>query len=217
MRFASFAIAGLLGGSLIAACSSSTPTSPPGADADASTPVVTDEGGATDGGADVAQGFPDDRGPGVFGALPSGYCCTKDTECKGRQCVDVAGGERMCLDPCSVASNCDVPKTPFDCTLPAGQQDGQRRCTPPVGVRCVPAVDFVRGKLVTGDCCAVAPGQAAGRECGSHICGSFGDGPYICTNRCLVQADCPSGYKCEPDIATCLPLAVLSGGTYTCK
>ena len=215
MRFASFAtVAGLLGGPLIAACSSSTPTSQPGSDA--STPGVHDEGGAADSGADVVQGFLDDRGPGVFGALPSGYCCTKDSECNGRQCVDGGGGERMCLDSCTDVSNCDVPKTPFDCKLPAGQQNG-KRCTPPAGVKCVPAADFVRGKLVTGDCCAQGQGQAAGRECASHICGSFGDGPYICTNRCLVQADCPTGYNCEPDIATCMPLAVFSGDPYTCK
>jgi hypothetical protein len=170
--------------------------------------------------ADAVAAFPDDRGPGVFGALPSGYCCTKDAECKGRRCVDPGSGTRMCEDACSTEADCDVPKTPFDCTLTAGQSI--KTCTPPAGVACIPASTFVRGTKVTGACCAFANGQVAGADCASHLCVSAGDGPYHCSNRCEVPADCPPDFKCETSggtgwIPTCIPLAVYSGGTYTCK
>jgi hypothetical protein len=211
-------VVALLVGSAVAACSSTTSAPLQGSEAGA--PDV--DGGVTpDTGADVVPGFPSGRGPGAFGALPSGYCCTKDAECWGRHCGDVGSGERMCLDLCVDASSCDVPKTPFDCKAPAGTT--RKRCSPPAGVKCVPAADFVQGTKAVGDCCAYAPGQAGGAECASHVCGSFGDGPDMCLNRCTVQADCLAGYKCETQgaeagyVPTCLPLAVFSGGTYTCK
>lgn len=128
----------------------------------------------------------------------------------------------MCLDPCADASNCDVPKTPFDCRLNAG--DTTKRCSPPAGVKCVAAAEFVRGKKAPGACCDFANGQAGGAECASHVCGSFGDNlPYVCTSRCESDVDCLANYKCEISagsgsfISTCLPRAVFTGGSYTCK
>jgi hypothetical protein len=207
----------------LVACSSSSGPSGGAPDDGGGTPAL-DGGDAaasvSDSGLDVSPGFPDDHGPGIYGALPSGYCCTKDADCKGRYCADQGGG-KMCLDSCSDASDCDVPKTPFACAVPAGET--VKRCMPPAGVKCVAAADFVRGKKAFGDCCVYRPGQVGGAECASHLCGGFGDGnPYLCTSHCETQADCPSDFKCELSggagwVPTCLPLAVYSGGTYTCK
>lgn len=215
---------GLLGVLALAACSSTSAPAPAPAQpgAEAGSPIDTDGGATADAAPDVVPGFPDNHGPGAYGALPSGYCCTKDSECVGRQCLDVGSGERMCLDPCSDESFCDVPSTPFGCKQLGG--NAFKTCSPPAGTQCLPAGDFVRGTRATGDCCASAPGQAGGAECASHVCGSFGDGnPDMCMIRCAGPADCPPDYKCETNggapgwVPTCLPFAVYSGGTYTCK
>ena len=225
MRFASLVV---IPGTLAAlvACSSSSTSADPADGGGGGGPPTADGGGADatsppgDAGRDVVPGFPDDHGPGIYGALPSGYCCTKDAECKGRHCADTGGG-KMCLDFCIGASDCDVPKTPFACEIPTG--DTLKRCVPPAGVACVPAAEYVRGKKAFGACCADLPGQAGGADCASHVCGSFGDGmPYVCTSHCTGQADCPSDFKCELSggaswVPTCLPLAVYSGGSYTCS
>jgi hypothetical protein len=132
------------------------------------------------------------------------------------------GGEKMCLDECADESNCDVPNTPFDCKVLAGRD--YKTCSPPAGVKCLPAADFVRGTKDTGECCAYLNGQKGGAECASHLCGSFGDNnPNICLTHCEGPNDCPGNYKCEMNggsaawVPTCFPLAVYSGGTYTCK
>jgi hypothetical protein len=218
MRFASaFVLALLLG-----ACSSSSTSSGAAIDAAAPPgdgPPGADAGAGADSGEAGVPAFPDDHGPGIYGALPSGYCCTKDAECKDRHCADPGGGKR-CMDSCLDTSFCNVPGTPYECKATTAEEP--KRCTPPAGVQCLPQADFVRGKKKTGDCCVFGEGQTAGAECASHVCGNFGDGPDICMNHCVTQADCLDGYKCELSggssyVPTCLPLAVYSGGTYTCN
>lgn len=210
---------------LVAACSSESgvagsPMLDAGPSVDGAVPGSDGAAPGTDAASEASPGFPDDRGPGIYGALPSGYCCTKDAECKSRRCVDTGAGGGLCEDPCTADTDCDVPKAPFTCAVGPGQT--RKSCQPPSGFTCVLAADFVRGKKPPGDCCAFVNGQAGGAECASHVCGSFGDGPFVCTNRCAVAADCPPDYTCELSggdgyVPTCFPLALYSGGTYTCR
>lgn len=182
-----------------------------------------DSGDPADATSDVVVGFPDSRGPGAFGALPSGYCCAADSECRGRRCADVGGGNRMCLDTCYDDLGCRVPGSAFSCKPLA--PDGAKRCQPPAGLACVPRDRFVRGRGVTGSCCAnVVDAQLAGAECASNMCSSFADGPYICTNHCAGPQDCPNAFTCFDvgDKKICAPTAAVSSprpgpDAYTCN
>lgn len=147
-------------------------------------------------------------GPGPYGALPSGYCCTSDDECRFRRCVETAGG-RMCLDACSASRPgiCRRPGLAFTC-------DGTT-CQPSAGFACLDASTFVRGTGTTGACCTDSSDGLAGHECEANLCLAVGDQPWFCTRRCDGGADCPADYRCYPvgDRQECIP----ASSTYTCR
>lgn len=156
-----------------------------------------------DAGGDAAADANDSlRGPGTHGSLPSGYCCTANSECRYRRCVDTtdAGGTgKMCLDECFDTLFCTRPDITFSCEQPMPSARGL--CKPPAGFACIPAQQFVRGTLPPGACCnggspAMNDGTAAS-ACEGNQCTATGNGPLVCTNRCSVQADCPGGFVCN--------------------
>ena len=166
-------------------------------------------GGGPDGGAAPRQDLPEGTGPGAHGALPSGYCCSDDTECRGRRCAETTPGNRMCLDECRAQETCERYAVTFTCDAPARGEEGY--CQPPTGFACIPAAQFGRGTRETGGCCTPTFDGRAGEECEGNLCIALGDGPFVCTHRCDTTKDCPGGYICGP-FGTCMP----ANTGYTC-
>lgn len=158
----------------------------------------------------------DRAGPGAHGSLPSGYCCTADSDCRDRHCAEpVPGGGRMCLDACHQRSKCERPDLSFTCVQPAPGEAGW--CEPAgAAVACIPQAKFQRGTRQVGECCADTNDGTSGEECEGNKCLSSGvndvDGPYVCSQRCETTKDCPSGTVCGP-WNTCDP----GNFPYTCK
>lgn len=188
---------------------------------DGATPddATTVEGGTDGGGLDVVtDGASDDgrAGPGPFGALPTGYCCTNDEQCRQRHCLPSDAG-RMCFDECNAQAQgfCDRPFLDFRCDL--GQPEYQQTCIPQEGeaFTCLPPSQFVAGTKAAGECCASRPDNLHGQECASNLCIQKRDGPWACTRICEAGVDCPTDWSCIPQIywSICVP----NGLTYTCK
>jgi hypothetical protein len=180
-------------------------------DGDAGSSHDGGRGGAgddVDPGVDTHGDRPTNAGPGEHGALPSGYCCTDDTQCRNRNCA-VVGGARMCLDRCRHDSTCERYEVTFTCDSDNAFTDGF--CAPPAGFECIPAARFERGTRAVGECCAATGDGRSGEECDGNLCVALGDGPFVCSRFCERGPDCPSGSVCSP-FHTCVP-----GNTpYTC-
>ncbi len=151
-------------------------------------------------------------GPGPFGALPNGYCCNTNEECRSRTCETTSGGT-MCRDRCSSPDGCLAAAGTFTCE---GGRDG--KCAPDPGTRCIASAQFVRGTKKLGDCCLATHDATAGLECEGGHCGSFGKAgnPYICYQVCSKASDCPGPYLCTPgpyNYKICIPE---SGESTTC-
>src|SRR5579883_2022190 len=56
--------------------------------------------GGDSGGGGGDSGSGQATGPGPWGALPTGYCCTSNDDCRHRNCIDTGGGIKMCSDDC---------------------------------------------------------------------------------------------------------------------
>lgn len=176
-----------------------------------STPTA-DAGPVQDGASIDAGG---NVGPGPFGALPSGYCCTKNEDCRYRDCATI-GGMKMCTDPCDTNDGCNVLPG-YACVGATPQDSG--RCEPTAaGAACVPAASFSRGAKKLGQCCTATHDATAGLECEGGQCGAFGDvsNPFICTNACAKPADCPGNYLCSP-VTNTYSICVALASTYTCN
>jgi len=184
--------------------SSGSSGSSSGADASPDAPTGTDSGGAS------AL-----SGPGPHGSLPSGYCCTEDSECRYRHCVDTGSGGKMCLDECATDTFCTRPDLAFTCD-PVGSP---RLCKPSAGFACIPASKFERGKRQIGACCnaGVAPNNdgTAGSQCEGNQCAAVGASPLVCTHRCESQGDCIGGFACIQfgTSKACVP----TSSAYTCE
>jgi hypothetical protein len=156
-------------------------------------------------------------GPGPHGSLPSGYCCTADTECRYRHCVDVGSGNKMCLDECENPEFCTRPGFTFTCPSKAAGGDGL--CKAPAGFACLAASTFTRGSKPPGACCNAGVGGTndgtAGSACEGNQCTSSDDNPLVCTHRCEFAGDCPGGFECAKlgSSKACLPTA----SPYTCE
>lgn len=133
-------------------------------------------------------------GPGPYGALPSGYCCNDDDECRSRRCEDLGGG-KMCRDSCSSNGPCRrPPKLVWTCDNDNALSDGF--CKPDGAFTCIPAAEFELGTRATGEYCTATADGSAGLECIGGRCVASGDGPFICAHRCVQPKDCPSGLVC---------------------
>jgi hypothetical protein len=165
-------------------------------------------GGSSSSGASGSGG----PGPGPFGALPNGYCCTTNDDCRFRNCADTPSG-KMCIESCQTADGCLQRAGAFTCV--GGTFNG--KCTPAAGITCIPANQFDRGAKDLGSCCTATHDANAGLECQGGHCASFGDvkNPYLCTQVCKKPADCPGAYDClnAGDYNICVP----SAPTYACK
>lgn len=177
-------------------------------------------GGTDDAGSDAPSGNDGGgtspfSGPGPHGSLPSGYCCTNDSECRYRHCVDTGAGGKMCLDECATDTFCTRPDLAFTCD-PSGSP---RLCKPSAGFACIPASKFERGKRPIGACCnaGVAPNNdgTAGSQCEGNQCAAVGASPLVCTHRCSSQGDCIGGFSCIQfgTSKACVP----TSSAYTCE
>lgn len=165
-----------------------------------------------DGGSDAAGNFA--TGPGPWGALPTGYCCTDDAQCRYRDCRTI-GPARMCSDVCETDDSC-AAHPGFHCV--GADQTHAGHCEPVVpGAACTPQVQFQRGSKPLGACCTAGHDGRTGLDCEGGLCYGFGavSNPYICVNQCSQAKDCPGNYMCNPIErgAVCWPLA----DPYTCN
>jgi hypothetical protein len=174
------------------------------------TEVESDGGGNGEGDAYKPGG----TGPGPYGVLPSGYCCTKDEQCRFRTCMAISGGKKMCSDWCATdKAGCGAPASGLKCDTK------QHRCVPTsASYTCTPADQFTYGSKKMGACCTATHDFRAGFECEGGHCGAFGPvtNPYICLNVCDEPSDCPGHYSCgtsSKGYGICVPEAK----TYTCK
>jgi hypothetical protein len=207
---------------LAASCSDFKSNAPSDPVTDASAdgaPTTGDHDGATDKDASSsAEGSAGtETGPGVHGALPSGYCCNADEECRFRNCATI-NGTKMCADVCSDpgASGCDGDLPGFTCVGASSSTDG--RCEPTsTTAACVPASKFVHGTKKLGACCTALHTGKNGNECEGGHCSAFGDinNPYICINACESAADCPGNYKCT-NTGSGYSICLMLSDPYTC-
>ncbi|MCA9664846.1 MAG: hypothetical protein KC503_04635 [Myxococcales bacterium] len=155
------------------------------------------------------------QGPGPWGALPSGYCCVSDLDCRHRTCRDI-GGVKMCSDTCYTDAGCIAAPHAQTCVGASGPQQGQ--CEPTQsGQACKPADDFHYGAKKIGDCCTPTFDGRNGGECEGNHCSAFGDNsnPYICIHACDQPTDCPPPYLCRNVGA--YSVCITAQTTYTCK
>lgn len=177
---------------------------------------VAGDGGTTSSssGGSQKQDFPGTSGPGDHGSLPSGYCCTGDSDCRDRHCVATASGSKMCLDTCRSQSKCTRREHTFTCD--AGDIGDDGLCQPPLGFQCIPADRFQRGTRQVGECCEATFDGNAGEECEGNKCIAVNkqgqDNPFVCAHACETTRDCPSGTICGP-LGNCDPANL----PYTCK
>lgn len=156
-------------------------------------------------------------GPGPEGALPTGYCCTSDEDCRNRYCVDLGGGNKMCEDECDGSqSACQGLLSGFTCTWDDAMVYGFCEPTSP-STQCVPADQYQHGTKADGACCSATGNATSGQECLSGNCGAFGDqsNPYICNLACDATHTCPGTALCSNVgvYSVCAPLANM----YTCQ
>lgn len=161
----------------------------------------------TDAGADLAPSGP--TGPGPLGALPAGYCCSADDQCRSRSCLSVGGGPKFCSDECSSDGVCNVWGGKFVCA-------GNGTCVPQDQTYgCLDPETYVRGTWPTGACCT-AGHPKSGQECAGGWCISTGpvSNPFFCTQGCSASAPCPAGYACNADNKWCWKID--PNAPYTC-
>jgi hypothetical protein len=136
-------------------------------------------------------------GPGALGALPAGFCCDSDQDCRGRNCDVAMLGHKICIEPCLSDADCTHYSDRFFCYPTyhlCSSIDSPFACLPP----------YELGARPTGACCdpnAAHPGQ----ECAGGWCitsGATGN-PYYCSQGCQADADCPANYACDQPSAQC--------------
>jgi hypothetical protein len=178
------------------------------------TPQQPDQGAAGDRRVERApepDGFA--SGPGPHGALPTGYCCSSDLECRQRRCAEL-GGVRLCQDHCDAEETCNARLPGYSCRK---NDAGIGLCAPVGAPSCTPAAAFPRGRKSTGQCCDPRMSGLTGQECEGNHCVSVHDtaNPWVCTNACSAAKDCPIGYACM--VASYYRLCFPSAKTYGCS
>lgn len=179
-----------------------------------------DDGSASDATTDATSDATGDAttdagivGPGPLGALPSGYCCASDADCRSRQCVTFGSGGAMCVDGCHSDRACQGVLPNLRCGL------ALNRCEPVTpDAACVPADQFRLGTLPTGSCCAATNDSRSGTECLGGRCVAFGPetNPFFCTQVCVRHDDCPAPLFCV-DVGGAAMICGRGNEAYTCK
>jgi len=134
-------------------------------------------------------------GPGPHGALPTGYCCNSNLDCRQRNCVDF-NGSKMCMDYCRSQDACDGALAGLTCVGGGMFMDGTCRPSSPT-TQCVPANQYMLGAKKLGACCTPTWNGANGFECEGGHCGQSNNGDFMCTNACEKAADCPGPFMCS--------------------
>ncbi|GMV13620.1 MAG: hypothetical protein AMXMBFR56_18440 [Polyangiaceae bacterium] len=165
-------------------------------------------GGSSSGGSSSGGSAGGVSGPGAHGSLPSGYCCTSDSECRYRNCRDF-GGVKMCSDSCTTQDTSCNAAPNMKCDTAAGE------CVPSGSPTCIPAQQWTSGSTPIGGCCVATGDGQAGEECQGNLCMAFGElsNPFICTHACDAPKDCPPKYECNSFTRFCWPIAT----TYDCQ
>ena len=155
-----------------------------------------------------------DSGPGRWGALPYGYCCATDNDCRSRNCLTV-GSTKMCGDICRSNDSCVGGLAGFTCVGVTASVDGH--CEPIQPAACTPADSFVHGTKKLGACCTPTHDGANGQECEGGHCDSFGNvnNPYVCTNVCTKGSDCPGNFLCA-SVSTGYSICAELADPFTC-
>src|SRR4051812_11295091 len=137
-----------------------------------------------------------ETGKGPLGALPAGYCCASDEDCRSRACVHINGATSptMCTDECDHDSSCSAWGGALKC------QSGGGYClaVDPTTFTCLDPSTFVHGTKATGSCCS-SGFDKAGEECLGGICNATGpeSNPFFCTQGCGGATGCPPGFTCN--------------------
>lgn len=131
-------------------------------------------------------------GAGPLGALPTGFCCNANSDCRTRNCVSAGGGPKVCLDDCSTDALCTAWSSAFHC------DQGSGFCAP-VGASstCLDPSGYHYGQKAIGACCA-SGFVKSGQECLGGLCEATGNdaNPFYCTQACDASAPCPAPYEC---------------------
>jgi len=151
-------------------------------------------------------------GPGPAGALPNGFCCTLNDQCRSRFCTQFSGGPSYCVERCDTGGTCDAWGEGFVC-------NAAKSCEPPsASYACLPAAQFLHGTRPNGACCAHGF-PTAGQECEGGLCVSTGNdlNPFYCTQGCSISSPCPSNYTCAAGFCWVTQTFVDSSYIYTCQ
>jgi len=150
-------------------------------------------------------------GGGPRGALPTGYCCQTDAQCRYRHCMDGA-----CADECSNDGFCEAGAVRYACARPDGG-GFFGLCRPRVGETpaCIPGEGFRHGAKTLGDCCTRTGDGTGGWECEGGLCTAIGSGPLVCSHFCETPADCAGPFRCQAmgGYRACIP----ANTPYVCK
>jgi len=158
---------------------------------------------------DLAASSVGGTGPGPLGALPSGFCCSDNSQCRNRRCIKAGSGPSYCADDCFSDGACNAWGA-LRCDLT------NYYCVPTTATYdCLPQAQYTYGAKPIGACCQSGFGKS-GQECAGGLCYSEGpdSNPFFCTQGCSSNEPCPIGYFCIPD-HWCSKLD--TNGPYTCQ
>jgi hypothetical protein len=132
-------------------------------------------------------------GGGPLGALPAGFCCTSNDDCRSRRCRALAGGGQFCTDDCDHDSICSVWGGQFSCDTNASGE-----CVAKPGATCLDPSLYHYGERPIGSCCQVGFDKS-GQECLGGLCDATGpdSNPFYCTQGCDGNTPCPAPYVCN--------------------
>lgn len=158
-----------------------------------------DLAGADFAGADLSMGPADlslsgGTGPGPLGALPAGFCCASNDQCRSRRCITVGTGQPyFCTDECQNDGVCNTWGGLFRCDMPSNND-----CVPVNNTyTCLDPATYNYGTKPTGACCG-SGSPRSGQECLGGLCNATGpsSNPFFCTQGCSAGT-CPIGYTCN--------------------
>jgi hypothetical protein len=141
-------------------------------------------------------------GPGPLGALPAGFCCNSDADCRSRNCAGQLDPVHYCTDECDHDSICSAWGGAFKCDV-----SGTGMCvTTTSPATCLDPALYHYGTKPIGACCQ-SGFDKAGQECQGGLCNATGPAanPFYCTQGCDRNTPCPAPYTCNSASFCSLP------------
>jgi len=176
----------------------------------------SDDGGAPIGGAPTDMLVVDGNvtsavGPGPLGALPTGFCCSSNDDCRSRNCAGLFDPVHYCTDECDHDSLCSAWGGDFKCDV-SGTGYCMAGSTP---TTCLDPSLYHPGSKPIGACCQ-SGFDKSGQECLGGLCNSTGPtaNPFYCTQGCDRDTPCPAPYVCNSASFCSLPDP---NAAYTCQ